>query len=253
MKLEFLIDKKYIFLHAFDKDPKNKPFEGWPKFILEKWNKYPQECCFLAGFAEWPLLNKNKSLKTLAIKTEKLLEKWLKTPLAKRLIKETETYCNWLEKEWQIKGNQALAELEQIIKIPLPKKKISVYVTHPKLKNGMAISPKIITWGHSEDWPNYSIVYLCHEIMHILNWNEKNNKTITHAIIELAIDNELRIRLNKKGKYFKERKFNVGHSRLQNIEKNIYSPWKKYLKNPKQNLKQFIKLQNKKASNYNKI
>ncbi len=251
MKLEFLIEKKYIFLHAFNQDQHDKPFKGWHKFTLGKWDKYPQECYFLAGFAEWPLLRK-KSLKVLATKSEKLLEEWLKAPQVKRLIKETEKYRDWLEKEWNKKGEKVLTELEKIIRIPIPKKKISVYVTHPKLKNGMALNPEIIVWGHSEDWLNYSIVYLCHEIMHILTWNEKVDTKTMHAIIELVTDNELRIRLNKKGKYFKEGKFSIGHPKLKKIEKDMLPSWKKYLKNPKQNLKQFIELQKKKTNKYNK-
>jgi len=59
MKLKFLIEKKYIFLHAFNQDQHDEPFRGWSRFTLDKWNKYPQECYFLAGFAEWPLIRKN--------------------------------------------------------------------------------------------------------------------------------------------------------------------------------------------------
>lgn len=247
MKLEFLIDKKYIFLHAFNQDQHNEPFKGWFKFTLDKWDKYPQECYFLAGFAEWPLLRK-KSLKVLAAKSEKLLEEWLKAPQVKRLIKETEKYRDWLEKEWNKKGEKALTELEKIIRIPLPKKKISVYVTHPKLKNGMAVSPEIIVWGHSEDWLNYSIVYLCHEIMHILTWDKKVDGKTMHAIIELSTDNELRIRLNQKGDYFKEGRFSVGHPKLKKLEKNMLSSWKKYLSNPNRNLKSFIREKKKEIS-----
>ncbi len=249
MRLNFLIKKEYIFLHALNQHQVNEPFKGWSKFILNEWDKHPQECYLLAGFAEWPLLDKNKSLKTLSKKAEKLLKKWLQAPQVKKLVKETEKYCDWLQKEWSKKGEVALRELEKIIKIPLPKKEIFVYITHPKLKNGFAISPEIITWGHSEDWPNYSIVYLCHEIMHIIFWNEKEDKKNTiHAIIELAIDNELRIRLNKKGQYFKQGKFDIGHPNLRQTEKEILSAWKKYLKNQNQDIKQFIKLQKKKTN-----
>lgn len=230
MKLEFLVDKKYTFLHAFNQHQHEEPFKGWSRFTYKIWDKYPQECYFLAGFAEWSLLGKT-SLKNLSRKAEKLLEKWLKTPEVKRLIKETEKYRDWLEKEWDKKGEKALIELEKIIKIPLPKKKISVYVTHPKLKNGMAISKTTIVWGHKEDWSNYSIVYLCHEILHTMLWGD--NLDITHAIIELATDQKLRIRLNKKSKYFKEGKIEVGHPKLKKLAKKILPYWKNYLKDRK--------------------
>jgi len=236
MKLKFLIDKKYIFLHALNQRQHNEPFKGWAKFTNSIWNKYPQEWYFLAGHAEWPLI-KNDSLTSVSKKAEKLLRKWLKTPQSKRLIRETEKYRDWLEKEWQEKGKMTLKELERIIRIPLPDKTISIYITHPKLRNGFTINPQTIVWGHHEDWKNYSIVYLCHEIMHTVVKSSNNS----HAIIELATDNELRIRLNKKGKYFKEGKFDIGHDYLRKLEQKILPLWKDYLKS--KNNKNILKLE----------
>jgi len=240
MKLKFLIDEKYVFFHAFNQEQRKEPFKGWGNFTMKIWDKYPQECYLLAGYAEWPIIKK-LSLSSVANNAEKLLNAWLKNPQAKKLIKETAKYRDWLENEWNEKGQQALNELKQIIKIPLPNKTISVYVTHPKLNNGMAINTEKIVWGHSEDWKNYSIVYLCHEIMHILFWNIRSS--VSHAIIELAIDNELRIRLNKRGKYFKEGKFDIGHNKLRKIEQKLLPRWNKYLKDPKINIKQFVQKQ----------
>lgn len=240
MKLKFLIDPRYIFLHAFNQGQHNEPFKGWSNFTMEIWDKYPQECYLLAGYAEWPIIKKS-SLSLVAKNAENLLTGWLKTPQVKKLVKETEKYRAWLEKEWNKKGQQALNELKQIIKIPLSSKTISVYVTHPKLRNGMSVNETIIVWGHPEDWPNYSVVYLCHEIMHILFWNKKSS--ISHAIIELATDNELRIRLNKKGKYFKEGEFDIGHNKLRKIEQKLLPQWNKYLEDQKINIKQFIQKQ----------
>lgn len=244
MKLKFLVEEKYVFLSAFNQIQQNEPFQGWSSFTLDKWDKYPQECYFLAGFAEWPLLSRI-SLKTLAIKSEKLLKDWLKSPEVKKLIEETIKYRDWLEEEWEKKGTKSLLELENIIRMPLPEQEISVYITHPNLRNGMALNSKIIVWGHSEDWLNYSIVYLCHEIMHILFWNEKSNRDIVHAVIELAVDNELRIRLNKKGQYFQEDRLRVGHQKLRKIERELLPFWKKYLNNPNINLKDFIQERSK--------
>jgi len=59
------------------------------------------------------------------------------------------------------------------------------------------------------------------------------------------IDNELRIQLNNKGKYFQC----PGHKHLKKLEKNILPEWKKYLKNPDKNIFKFIKdLKEKKAT-----
>jgi len=46
-------------------------------------------------------------------------------------------------------------------------------------------------------------------------------KRTSHGIIELITDNELRIRLNKKGRYFNEKGQDVGHPYLREIEKKI--------------------------------
>lgn len=238
MKLHFLINPEYIFLHAINQDQYNEPFKGWGNFTMKIWDKCPQECYLLAGHAEWPII-KNSSLSSVAKNAEKLLCAWLKTPQAKRLLRETEKYRNWLEKEWSKKEQYVLSELEKIIRIPLPNKTISIYVTHPKLNNGLTINTEMIAWGHAEDWENYSIVCLCHEIMHILFWNIKSS--ISHAVIELATDNELRIRLNNDGKYFKEKEFEIGHKKLRKIEQKLLPRWNKYLKTPKMNIKQFIR------------
>jgi len=107
----------------------------------------------------------------------------------------------------------------------------------------MTVDNQTIVWGHPEEWPNYSTVYLCHEIMHILTNLDPSD--ITHAVIELMTDNELRIRLNNKGKYFQY----PGHKHLRKLEKNILPEWKKYLKKPEKNIFNFIKdLKKKKAT-----
>ena len=51
---------------------------------------------------------------------------------------------------------------------------------------------------------------------------------ILHSII-LLNDNELKIRLNKKGIYFKEGKLNIEPPEFFDLEKKILPYWKKYL------------------------
>ncbi len=237
MKLKFLLDKEYIFLHAINQSQPKEPFKGWGDFTLKIWDKHPQECYFLAGFAEWPLLSK-KSIKDIASNSQKLLKEWLKQPSSKRLFEETRQYKDWLKKEWNRKSKKALKELSNIIKISFPEKEIIVYVTHPKLNNGICISSDIICWGHEEKWQNYSIVYLCHEILHAIFWGD--NSETTHSVIELATDNELRIRLQGKGRYFETET----HKELLKKEKSLFQAWKNYLKS-KKDIKEFIQEQNK--------
>lgn len=229
MRLNFLVDKKYTFLHAFSSRQPKAPFREWSDFILAQQKRYPQECFLLRGSAEWSILDKI-SLKSLADKTESLFKEWREAPESKRLINETQGYRDWLQKEWHKKGDIALRILKDITRIPLTNKKISVYVTHPKLYNGLNLPEKnIICWGHPEDWKDYSVVYLCHEILHILTYKKFNDVKIIHALIELAADNELRIRLHKKGDYFRENSYEVGHPSLRNLERKILPLWKEYL------------------------
>jgi len=73
----------------------------------------------------------------------------------------------------------------------MPNRKIDVLVTHPKLKNGVNFARfGVIGWGHSEDWKNYTSVYIWHEILH--SYFDKSD--LNHTLIELIADNELRYR-----------------------------------------------------------
>ena len=56
----------------------------------------------------------------------------------------------------------------------------------------------------------------------------------------------MRIRLNKRGKYFKEDKYDIGHHYLRKLEKDVLPQWLKYLKTQKKNLILFIKQLNNK-------
>ena len=131
--------------------------------------------------------------------------------------------------------------LRDITGLKLPNTALSVYLVHPALYNGRYWrNINIITWGHSEDWENYTTIYLCHEIMHFLTKDCTGDKKILHALIELACDNELRIRLNQSGKYFKEGRFKVGHKFLQKIEKKILPQWRQYLRDREKNKENFV-------------
>ena len=53
----------------------------------------------------------------------------------------------------------------------------------------------------------------------------------------MSCDNELRIRLNGKGKYFRVNGKLIGHEYLRPTIKRIYPMWKDYLNKPESNLK----------------
>ncbi len=109
-----------------------------------------------------------------------------------------------------------------------------VFLTHPKLRNGLTVDDSTIVWGHSEDFENYSTVYLAHEFLHIATAHDPSD--VTHAIIELAADNETRIRLNGKGEYFEY----PGHRRLVEIEKLLLPFWRTYLESGRKDFSNFV-------------
>ena len=145
-----------------------------------------------------------------------------------------------IEKEWNNKRINITKIVEEITGEKLSDIKIDVLITHPKLCNGMALpNSDTICWGHKENWDNYSMVYLMHETLHLILDKKLGKNNLTHAIIELIADQELRIRLNKNGIYFKESKEGVGHPFLIKLSKVLLPYWKKYLKIKDKNIANF--------------
>jgi len=243
MIFNFKINKNYLLIHALKQNI--SPFKEWVDLKNYLWEKNKNSYDFLIGNPEIFLkINNEKDIKQIAQKSILLIDSAIKRKEFKRLYSETQKYKNWIEKEWLKNEDKILNFIQENSGLEIKRnKKIDVFITHPKLLNGKTIIKKnIICWGHSEDWKNYSIIYLTHELMHILT-KEKINSHTMHALIELLIDNELRIFLNKKGKYFKENKQHVGHEYLFDIEKKILPKWKKYLKD--KNQKNLIDLEEK--------
>jgi len=240
MKFEFKINKYYLVGYAMTS--KHKPFSGWEKLEEKIWKKYKYEPAYYflnSKYASWAIEKlqtdfsdgnvKNAFLKQATV-LEKIYHDIFKTREFKRLYNETEKYLNFVKNQWQKNEKEVLKILQEISRLPIPKHKITVYITHPKSHNGKTLDKKSIVWGHEEDWKNYATVYLSHELLHIMTWPShfQKNYDISHALICLATSNELRIRLNKKGKYFKEGKFYTEY-KTRKIEKKILPYWKKYL------------------------
>lgn len=73
------------------------------------------------------------------------------------------------------------------------------------MRDGRYLGSNEISWGGVNEWENYEIVYIWHEILH----DDKllgTESDVNHAIIELISDNELRRRLNGD-----EYNFDQGH------------------------------------------
>lgn len=152
------------------------------------------------------------------------------------LLIEAHEYRKKLENEWNEKKENIIRHTQEILKIDLPEETATVYVIPPRIGGGAYLGDLKIFWGHDEDWSNYSMVYLVHEYLHsFLPLDEK-----THAMIELAIDNELRIRLNGEGEYFKADRHEIGHKNLRELEEKLLPQWKDYLQS-EENIYEFAK------------
>lgn len=106
----------------------------------------------------------------------------------------------------------------------------TVYITHPSMRNGRSWGNNIISWGCKEAWPNYSVVYIWHEILH--TYFDRSEKS--HALIELITDNELRAQLS--GVTYPPFE---GHADLAILKKKLLPQWKKYLKSAPRDIKNF--------------
>ena len=225
IKLNFEINKEYLAAHALKAAWWNKsPFPEWKKIAFKMQKKYPDAELFFYG-------DSALAVKKFDIyqKFENLIKEIITSKDFQKIYNETEDYLKFIKNQWDKNKKEALQTIEELLNFKIPDKNITVFITHPKLKNGATLRKyNTILWGHPEDFENYSTVYLCHELLHlIIPGNIQNDYELEmHALIEMITDDELRMRLNKKGRYFEV----PTHKELLKIRKKIYPEWKRYLK-----------------------
>jgi len=249
LKLKFILSKPYLLAHCLNiRNEKIEVVKGWNEFKNKLRRKDNNSFNILGGYPEAWLNVKNINLEKIRKTIRFILStKRAGSNLAKRdsptaefnlIYNQTIQFRREVEKEWNKNKKKILSFLEENSGLKLPDTELKILIIHPKLNRGYSIpDSNLICWGHKSEWPNYHTVYLSHEIMHIITWNKDHSK-IMHALIELLVDNELRINLNKKGQYFQK---DIGHSNLLKLEKKIYPYWKEFLKETNKNLYQFAK------------
>lgn len=181
-----------------------------------------------------------KTFLDLARNTEKIYNEITKTKEFKKILSETEKYKTFVEKQWNKNQDFVFNYFKNTLGLKLPSYTITTYICHPKSFNGSSdYETKSILWGHTENCPNYSTIYLSHEILHIITYTKTKDFNTMHALIELASDNELRIRLNKKGGYpvikgsIDTAEMPLHIRKLIETEKKAYPYWIDYLKDKK--------------------
>jgi hypothetical protein len=225
MKLEFIIDEDYLLSHTL-----NKAGTSDPEIVALQnlaWFKSKTLYNFLAGRLYVPGSEINKLIKDLPEFIEEV-----KSSKEFEVIKsQVQEYLKWCEKEWLQKSKYTTKYMESITGLRFAKDH-KVYITHPKLNNGMNHGDGVISWGHPEDWPNYTIVYIWHEILH----SYLGHSEAEHAVIELITDNELRAHLNNVA-YPPL----IGHDHLKKIRARLLPEWRKYLKSEEKDIIKWIK------------
>lgn len=233
MKLLFKIDKDYLIYYSIN----NTSPDRFSSLI------YKDDIINLQNYA-WDLSKEtNDLLRGLALpntlnisNTDTSISDFfnnIKNSNEFRIVyKQTLDSLEDCKKEWQSNLEKSKGIMNEMTGLEF-NKEMTVYITHPSLKNGK-YNNNIIEWSHNseQDWPNYSTVYLWHEILHsYFDYSE-----YSHSIIQLVTDNELRVKLNG-GNYppFE------GHKELFPLMNELLQKWIEYLSGSQRDIIDFWK------------
>lgn len=246
MKLEFIVDKTQLISHTIKNYNTHQlvPFPSWKKLEKRLWNKYRNDPAYYfvnpyikAGYTVWALedLSRQSALNNIPFKkvlsnalkkVDTIYQEIEKSDEFKQLYREANDYLLLTKKRWDAEEAKIFQFITEVAGITLPTITVKVFINHPKTGGGQAYPENnAFRWGHSEDWPNYTVVYLAHELMHILTKKQQKDEKIMHSLIELMTDNELRIRLSGGGEYFTI----DGHAYIKELVRIILPIWKDYL------------------------
>jgi hypothetical protein len=236
MNFRFKLNPHLLFYFALMKGRKGKSQKEWTACQNRLWDEYQKGYKLLQGRTEMAFVGDYSCWFSEADKEMKsLIEIGMECQEFKSLLADTEEYMKWIEDKWEKGKEQVETELKSILRMELSSEEATVFVVDSSVGVGQYFGNRNIVWGHTEDWQNYSLVYLAHEYLHTFI----PNGNVSHAVIELTTDNELRIRLNKEGEYFDidTRDWLLG------LEKKILPAWNVYLESGDNDILEFIREQ----------
>lgn len=243
MKLDFKINEDYLIFHTlsnmdnerFSSDKDRKDVVAFQDYAWEVDNDL-----YNVTVGRLHKLRFIDSIGIIKKKTQDILNKNdeldvyfddLKNSKEFKIIKnQTQEYLDICEKQWSDNLERSSEIINELTGFDL-NKSFDVFITHPSQKNGKYLGDNRIAWGRTEEYNNYTTIYLWHEILHLYF----GKSDLEHAIIELITDNELRSRLNGE-----EYPPFEGHDFLNNLRKEILPDWRKYLKQDRKNIKTFV-------------
>lgn len=242
MQLHFKISENYLVIHTLSKMATGF---GWSskkyKKDLEAFSNHayllsPNCYNLIVNHLSPIILSDNKTYKTLLEDLPRYLNNLKKQSEYNKILKQTENYKDLCEKRWQKQFSKTIKIMKELTGFKFDHD-FDIYITHPSLANGRSYpEDHSIVWGHNEDWPNYTIIYLWHEILHdYIKPTKSKDSQLSHSVIELLADNELRYRLN--GTVYPPF---VGHSFLETNKSKIYPQWQTYLKSSNKDILTFL-------------
>jgi len=168
----------------------------------------------------------NLTLEKIGSRTERLLLTLLQDKTFTPVLDDTTKALEDLKKDWLTNYDKSLAIMTDLTGIDF-NRDFDVFVTHPCQAAGHNNNGRIFT-TYRTGFPFYNTVYLWHEILHsYIKPKEKDSKVddkVSHAIIQLITDNELRVQLG--GGIYPPFE---GHPFLQDTMTDLLPAWKKYL------------------------
>ena len=237
MKVSFKIKKDYLISHTLlsasnDRFSSKKNRKDIVEFQNYAWKVSKDLYSVIPGRSGADILLDDGGLKKYQKMTNRLQSYFRvlsKSKEFKKIHNQTEQYRKFCANQWKKNYKRASEVIKDLTQLKL-NDSFTVFITHPSLKNGRNLKANKIVWGHTEDWKNYTSVYIWHEILH--SYFDKSD--LNHTLIELIADNELRYRLNgTKYPPFE------GHEYLLKIKKRMFPNWKKYLKSEHKDFNRF--------------
>lgn len=99
MKLKFIINKKYLLVHAL-KQNNIIPFTSWTNLKYKLWQMNRDITCLLEGKPEWIFINENYYKSSKFNKNlNQIINYALRTKEFKKLYRETEKYLKFVKNQ----------------------------------------------------------------------------------------------------------------------------------------------------------
>lgn len=160
---------------------------------------------------------------------KEMIKNTIRQPIFKKIISDTKKYVNETKNDRNSKKDKIINITETIMRTKLHGSFEIDMVNGNDINQGQNLSRLLgknkILFGHLDDFPNYTLVYFVHEILH----SHFGFTKVEHAIIELIADNYLRMQLNKTNEYFIANNKRIGHFYLKELEEKMLPDWKKYI------------------------